>query len=153
MKITFDVSLQVEAINLESLELCWACLGKINLSSCKAIRNLSLSYCEWDTTTQSSFEDLISNLPLLEDLIFDNSYNYNSGLKHLRISNQHLKSIKLLNVNSENDMIKLITIKSVPKLVSFCCEGNINCNISIESPNILNGKFVIRDIHHNYNLR
>ncbi|KAM6542078.1 hypothetical protein CsatB_006525 [Cannabis sativa] len=100
-------------------------------------------------TDQSSFEELITSLPLLEDLTIDNSY-HKSGLEHLTISNQHLKSLKLRKMNEESDMIKVVTIKSVPNLVSFCYKGNINCNISIESTNLLNGEFVISDHHHKY---
>ncbi|XP_062089031.1 uncharacterized protein LOC133795593 [Humulus lupulus] len=146
MEIKSNVSLQVEAINLEYLVLDLVCFGEINISACKAIRNLSLINCEWGKTDQSSFEDLVSNLPHLENLTLDTKY-YKSGLERLKISSQHLKSFKFSNGNY---MIKDVTIKSTPKLTSFCYEGNMNCNISLESPNLLNGKIVIKDYPPNY---
>ncbi|KAM6584191.1 hypothetical protein CsatB_011193 [Cannabis sativa] len=149
MIIEFDGSLQVEAINLESLVLRSGCFKDINLSACMAIRNLSLSNCKWGMTDQSSFEDFILNLPLLEDLTLENVYCM-SGLEHLKISNQHLKCFKLRNTHHTGDMVMDFTIKSAPKLVSFYYEGNINCRISLESPNLLNGKFVFDDYHYEY---
>ncbi|XP_030487741.2 probable FBD-associated F-box protein At1g32375 isoform X1 [Cannabis sativa] len=149
MKIRSDVSLQVEADNLESLVIYRASYGELNLSACKAIRKLVLYCCDFRMTDQLPVQDLITSLPLLEELTFDNSY-CKWQFEHLTISNQHLKSFKLINVNCESKMIKVVTIKASPNLVSFGYEGYINCSISVESPNSLNGKFVFKDHHHNY---
>ncbi|XP_060968529.1 putative F-box/FBD/LRR-repeat protein At3g49040 [Cannabis sativa] len=89
---------QIEAINLESLELNGVCFGSLNLSVGKAITNLSLS-CDWRMKESSSLlEYFISNLPLLENLTLGNSGI--GSLKHIKLSNQHLKSF---NVNNPYD--------------------------------------------------
>ncbi|KAM6553802.1 hypothetical protein CsatB_014564 [Cannabis sativa] len=91
LNIYHESYLQVEAINLESLILKDVIFNKIDLSSCKKVRNLSLAECTEDS--QSSLQVFISNFPLLEHLTlsFYSFYEYSS--KYLKISNQHLKSL------------------------------------------------------------
>ncbi|XP_062078538.1 putative FBD-associated F-box protein At5g53640 isoform X2 [Humulus lupulus] len=151
MQIYFDISLQVEAENLESLVLLYntVCFGEIKFSACKAIRNLELKFCRWRMPDHSSFEDLISNFPLLENLTLENCYGM-LRLGHLKISGQHMKSFNLKSLYKVDNMIKAITIKSAPKLASFYYGGNIDCSISVESSNLLNGKFVLRKDHSKY---
>ncbi|XP_062078535.1 putative F-box/LRR-repeat protein At4g15060 [Humulus lupulus] len=145
MQILFSISLQVEAVNLESLLLRDnpVCFEKIKFSACKAIRNLKLEFCRWSMPDHSSFADLISNFPLLENLTLENCYGM-SRLGHLKISGQHLKCFNFKNSFDEDNVIKAITIKSAPKLASFHYDGNMDCSISVESSNLLNGKFVLR---------
>ncbi|PON68672.1 F-box domain containing protein [Trema orientale] len=128
------LSIQVEAINLESFILCDVrSFEKIHLSACKAIKNLSLC----GVVADQSLEDLISKLPLLENLTL---IHWDSS-EHIKISSQHLKSFHLKNISE--DEVK-VTIGLAPNLASFCYEGGINLSISMDqSPNLLNGNFVI----------
>ncbi|PON70277.1 F-box domain containing protein [Parasponia andersonii] len=127
------LSIQVEAINLESFILCDVSFEKIHLSACKAIKNLSLS----GVVANQSFEDLLSKFPLLENLTLIHWYNS----EHIKISSQHLKSFHLKNISE--DEVK-VTIGLAPNLASFCYEGGINLSVSMDqAPNLLNGNFVI----------
>ncbi|PON70278.1 LRR domain containing protein [Parasponia andersonii] len=83
MGLSFDTELmEVEAINLESFALFTDCYS-INISACEAIKNLSLT----DVVGGQSLEDIISELPLLENLTLTACY-----LEHIKISSQCLKS-------------------------------------------------------------
>ncbi|KAM6570524.1 hypothetical protein CsatB_018509 [Cannabis sativa] len=137
-----DIPLQIEVINLETLELHGVSFEETNLLVCKAIRNLFLN-CVWHTKEMalSSLEYLISNLHQLENLTLCSS-------KHVKISNPHLKSLKLRVNSISKDETRVII--EAPKLVSFCYEGNINHSISIESSNLLDGKFIFVDYYKNY---
>ncbi|XP_062115759.1 F-box/FBD/LRR-repeat protein At1g51370-like isoform X2 [Humulus lupulus] len=137
---------RIEAINLESLELYSVSFDRINLSKCKAIRNLLLA-CDWETEESSSLEHLISNLPLLEDLTLSNEYGM--SLKRVKISSQHLKRFYLFNYYDDCEMA--VIIDSTPKLESFCYKGNFKFRISmVESSNLLNGTFIILKRQVNY---
>ncbi|XP_062089018.1 putative F-box/FBD/LRR-repeat protein At4g13965 [Humulus lupulus] len=145
----YAVPFQVEAINLESLVLNGPIFEISNLSTCKAIRNLSLTFNSSITIKDpSSLEYLISNLPLLEDLTLENCYELK--LEHIKILNQQLKSFHLKNKDAKYDHGMNIIIESAPKLTTFCYEGNVNLSISTKSSNLLNGKFVISNLHENY---
>ncbi|XP_062091716.1 F-box/FBD/LRR-repeat protein At2g26030-like [Humulus lupulus] len=158
MKIEYEdcvlytvLPIQVEAINLECLELERPIFESSNLSTCKAIRNLSLDFCGLPMKDEdpSSLEYLISNLPLLEILTLKNSHILK--LEHIKISNQRLRSLNLKNRwYTKDDYEMNVIIESAPQLVSFCYEGNINFSISTESSNLLNGKFIILPQHDNY---
>uniref|UniRef100_A0A803QX41 F-box domain-containing protein n=1 Tax=Cannabis sativa TaxID=3483 RepID=A0A803QX41_CANSA len=134
---------QIEAVNLESLDLYCVSFSK-NLSVSKAIRNLSLT-CDW-RMEKSSIEYLISSLPLLENLTLSNCQYL--GLKQIKISSQSLKSF---NLNNSYDVEMNVIIESAPKLASFCYVGNIKFSISMESPNLINGTFIIIERRENYN--
>ncbi|KAM6576438.1 hypothetical protein CsatB_028275 [Cannabis sativa] len=160
LNIYHESCLQVAAVNLESLVLDDVSLNKIDLSSCKNVRNLSLDDCFEDE--ESSIQDLISSFPLLEHLSlsflssdriqFLINYYYGSdsdsdsdstefdqfSSKQLKISNQHLKS---LNVRQYDDDYMIITIESAPELTSFRYDGEIHFSLSLESSNLLNGTF------------
>ncbi|PON68673.1 LRR domain containing protein [Trema orientale] len=128
------LAVQVEAINLESLVLVDVRCKRVDLSACKAIRNLNLSGDVWFINDRS-LEYLISKLPLLENLTLSNC----DGLKHVKISSQGLKSFSLNNIYCE---VK-VTVELAPKLASFRYKGNLKFSISMESPNLLNGHFVL----------
>ncbi|KAM6556076.1 hypothetical protein CsatB_003095 [Cannabis sativa] len=144
------LNVQVEAINLESLVLYGVALNKINIS-CKKLRNLSIEDCAEDK--QSSLQVLISNNPLLENLTLRRCHIYNS--KHLNISSQHLKSFEFeqhwydedededKDEDEDEMIISDVTIESAPNLASFSYDGVTDFDISIESSNLLNGKFHI----------
>ncbi|XP_062082925.1 F-box/LRR-repeat protein At3g26922-like [Humulus lupulus] len=138
--------LQVEAINLESLVLDDFFLEKLNISSCKKIRTLSLALCE---ANRPSLEVLISNIPLLENLTFSDC---SPLLDHLKISCQHLKSLSFERMCRSCGLIH-VTIVSAPRLEYFCYKGHIGCSISIESSNTLDGKIVIHDKKLNYDIK
>ncbi|XP_062089016.1 F-box/LRR-repeat protein At3g26922-like [Humulus lupulus] len=146
------VPLQVEAINLESLELSGFIFKNSSLSACKAIRNLSLTFNDNDCIeNMSSLEYIISNLPLLENLTLKDYYKLKlEQCERIKISNQQLKSFNLKNGNAKYDHGMNVIIESAPKLTSFCYEGNINFTIAMESSHSLNGIFLIRNLHENY---
>ncbi|XP_030493104.2 putative F-box/LRR-repeat protein At4g15060 [Cannabis sativa] len=135
---------QIEAMNLESLELREISFGAINLSVCNAIKNLSLT-CHW-CVERSSIEYLISNLPLLENLTLSNLKDI-GGLKHIKISSQ---SVKSFNLNNPFDEEVSVIIESAPNLASLCYIGNIKLKVSMASSNLLNGTFVILERHEKY---
>ncbi|XP_062085222.1 FBD-associated F-box protein At5g60610-like [Humulus lupulus] len=146
----FASPLQLEATNLESLVVNRYVFEGTNLSACKAIRNLSLTF-DWNIRKLEDpslpLEDLISNLPLLESLTLEECANVN--LKQIKISNQQLKSLNLKNMYADPDYEMTVIIESAPKLASFSYEGNINFGISMESFNSLDGKFVIHNLREN----
>ncbi|XP_060967092.1 putative F-box/LRR-repeat protein At4g15060 [Cannabis sativa] len=127
---------QIKAINLESLELVGVSFDNLNLSVCKAIKNLSL-ICDWNIEEPSSLEYLISSLPLLENLTLGNWGKKN--LDHIKISSQHLKSF---NVNNYADAMTVI-IEWAPQLASFYYTGDLHFRMSMVSSNSLNGTFEI----------
>ncbi|KAM6570489.1 hypothetical protein CsatB_018474 [Cannabis sativa] len=133
---------KIEAINLESLELHGVSFDLLNLSVCKAITNLSLT---WSMNESSSLEYLISNLPLLENLTLGNYKGVK--LNHIKILSQNLKSF---NVNNPCDGEMTVIVESAPKLESFSYRGNIKFSISIESSNLLSGTFIILNRPGNY---
>ncbi|KAM6570491.1 hypothetical protein CsatB_018476 [Cannabis sativa] len=127
---------QIEAINLESLELVGVPIDKLNLSVCKAIKNLSIT-CDWNIEESSSLEYLISSLPLLENFTLGNCEKNNLG--HIKILSQHMKSF---NVNNHNDVMNVMN-KSPPQLALFSYTGDLQFSITMESSNSLNGTFKI----------
>ncbi|KAM6570530.1 hypothetical protein CsatB_018515 [Cannabis sativa] len=136
---------KIEAVNLESLVLEDVYFDKVNFSVCKAIKNLTLNF-DWRMSESSLVEYVISNLPLLENLALE--YSHKVGLEHIKISNQHLKTFKLIWL-SQDEII--VVIESAPKLESFWYNGYINISISmVESSNLLNGTFIILDEPENY---
>ncbi|KAM6594910.1 hypothetical protein CsatA_002613 [Cannabis sativa] len=145
IKCNTYVPVLIEAVNLESLDLFGVSLGKITLSVCKAIKNLVL-ICVYGMEDSSSLEYLISNLHQLENLTLCDLVLLR--LKHVKISNHHLKTLKLNCTCSSIDEKEVII--EAPKLVSFCYEGYINHNISIESSNLLNGIFIFLDHYKKY---
>ncbi|KAM6576198.1 hypothetical protein CsatB_028035 [Cannabis sativa] len=137
----YELKIQVDAINLESLKLQGLNMDDVNLSSCKKIRNLTVFHCaEYQPTLQT----LIYNLPLLEHLTVR---DYDSCLDHLKVSGQHLKSFKFKYFY---DMVNAVTIESAPELAYFYYKGNANRNISIKSSNSLDGKITLSDPPINY---
>ncbi|KAM6576181.1 hypothetical protein CsatB_028018 [Cannabis sativa] len=143
-----DAQIQVEATNLESLvvEGIYIPLNDINFSSCEKIRNLSLSTVYFENNHLSSFEALISDFPLIENLALNNCNLLK--LEHLKISSQHLKSFHLRNCHYSRDdgEMMVVTIESAPKLAYFCYEGYLNFSISMESSsNLVNGEIMIRE--------
>ncbi|PON68674.1 F-box domain containing protein [Trema orientale] len=130
------LSMQVEAINLESFVLFDVCCHKMNLSACRAIRNVSLS----DFSAGQSL-DFLSELPLLENLTMSKC----DGLDHIKISSHHLRSF-YLNNNSE---VK-VTVRLAPNLALFRYNGNLKFSLSMESPNLLNGSFIIHEPPESY---
>uniref|UniRef100_A0A803PYY1 F-box domain-containing protein n=1 Tax=Cannabis sativa TaxID=3483 RepID=A0A803PYY1_CANSA len=147
--LAFVPPLQVEAINLESLVVNGFIFKDTNLFACKRIRNLSLTFdhCSEEDPSKS-LECLISTLPLLENLTLKDCYKVK--LEHIKISNQQLKSFNLKNRCTKYDYGMNIIIEFAPKLESFSYEGHTNFGISMESSNLLNGKFVIHNLHENY---
>ncbi|XP_062089017.1 F-box/LRR-repeat protein At3g26922-like [Humulus lupulus] len=141
------IPFQVEAVNLESLVLNGFMFEISNLSTCKAIRNLSLTFNS-SVEDPASLEYLISNLPLLENLTLEDCNELK--LENIKISNQQLRSFNLKNKYTKYDHGMNIIIESAPKLAFFCYEGDINFILSIKSSNLLNGKFVISNLHENY---
>ncbi|XP_030506342.2 F-box/FBD/LRR-repeat protein At3g26920 [Cannabis sativa] len=144
LKRTYDyykLNIQVEAVNLESLVLHGVILDEMNLSSCKKIRNLSLVDCP--ENLRPSIQALISDVPLLESLTLSKC---DADLDHLKITSQYLKSFNF----KYSDMINVVTIESALDLDYFSYEGYINCRISIDSFNLLNGKIVIFEQQENY---
>uniref|UniRef100_A0A803P650 F-box domain-containing protein n=1 Tax=Cannabis sativa TaxID=3483 RepID=A0A803P650_CANSA len=141
-----DILVQIEAMNLESLELYCFSFEKMNLSLGKVMRNLVL-VCDWGMKESLLLENLISNLPQLENLTLCDSKVLQ--LKNLKILNHHLKSLKLRfsNITLEDEP-KVIVEAS--KLESFCYEGNMKHSVSIVSSNLLNGKFIILNQSKNY---
>ncbi|KAM6570484.1 hypothetical protein CsatB_018469 [Cannabis sativa] len=134
--------IMIEAINLEYLELNGVCFEKLDLSQCKAITYLSLT-CDWGLSEESSsFESLISNLPLLENLSLCNELGLN--LNRISISSQTLKNLNLNNYNYRDELVTVI-IKSAPKLSSFFYQGDVNVSILMDSSshNSLHGTFCI----------
>ncbi|KAM6594846.1 hypothetical protein CsatA_002549 [Cannabis sativa] len=125
---------QIEVINLESLELVGVPFDNLNLSVCKAIKNLSL-ICDWNIEEPSSLEYLISSLPLLENLTLGNWEK--KSLDHIKISSQQLKSF---NVNNYADAMTVI-IEWAPQLASFYYTGDLLFRMSMVSSNSLNGTF------------
>ncbi|KAM6570518.1 hypothetical protein CsatB_018503 [Cannabis sativa] len=145
IQLTKDIVEQIRVANLESLELFGVYFGTINLSVCKAIRNLSIN-CYWGPEESSSLEYLISNLPLLDNLTLSNWYGL--GTNHIRISSKQLKRFELNNPFTDE---MTVTIESAPKLESFCYTGNIKFSITMVEPsNLLNGTFIILDRQGNY---
>ncbi|XP_060967097.1 FBD-associated F-box protein At5g56370-like [Cannabis sativa] len=138
-----DTALQIEVINLESLELYGVPFEKTNFSVCKAIRNLVL-FCDFGSEESPSLEYLISNLHQLENLTLASSNVL--PLRHLKISNHHLKSLRLRFTSFIKDVRRLRrVIIEAPKLASFRYKGNIYSSISIQSSNLLDGNFIIVD--------
>ncbi|KAM6570486.1 hypothetical protein CsatB_018471 [Cannabis sativa] len=88
--------------------------------------------------TLSSLENIISNLPLFEDLTLSNDQC--SGLKRINISSESLKGFR---VNNPCDYETNVIVKSAPKLASFCYKGSFKFSITMESSNLLNGTFII----------
>ncbi|XP_062091737.1 putative FBD-associated F-box protein At5g56390 [Humulus lupulus] len=125
--------LQIEAKNLEFLELVDVHFDKVNFSGCKKILNLSFSY-----VCDSSSDLLVTELPLLENLTF----NICSTLKDIKISSQKNKETR-----DENGMVIKIDFSS--HLPSFCYEASINLRISIE-PDMLTKRFIVLNRHENY---
>ncbi|XP_062084219.1 F-box protein At5g03100-like [Humulus lupulus] len=145
----FVPPLQVEAINLEYLVVNGFILEDTNLSACKAIRSLSLTFDHCNEEYPSiSLEYLISTLPHLENLTLKDCFKVK--LEQIKISNQQLTSFTLKNRCIKYDFGMNVIIESAPKLASFCYEGNTNFSISMKSSNLLNGKFVIHNVHENY---
>ncbi|XP_062084216.1 uncharacterized protein LOC133790562 [Humulus lupulus] len=146
----FASPLQLEATNLESLVVHRYIFEGTNLSACKAIRNLSLTF-DWSIRKLEDpslpLEDVISNLPLLESLTLEECARVN--LKQNKISNQQLKSLNLKNMYADRDYGMTVIVESAPKLASFSYEGNIKFGISMESFNSLDGKFVIHNLREN----
>ncbi|XP_060967877.1 putative F-box/FBD/LRR-repeat protein At1g78760 [Cannabis sativa] len=137
---------QIEIKNLESLKLERVSFDKLKFSSCKTIKNLSLT-CYWDMEESPTLERFVSNLPLLEKLTLS---NWSEGrLKRIKISNQKLES---LNVNNPYDDEMNVVIESAPKLASFCYNGNLNFSISMVSSNLLNGTFGIVERRKHYDI-
>uniref|UniRef100_A0A803QX17 F-box domain-containing protein n=1 Tax=Cannabis sativa TaxID=3483 RepID=A0A803QX17_CANSA len=149
IKCHIDIPVQLEVINLETLELFGVSFEKTNLSVCKAIKNLLLICVRGAEESSSSLEYLISNFHQLENLTLCDLVLLRS--KHLKISNHHLKSLKLRFISPFKDETKVII--EAPKLVSFCYEGHINHNISIGSSNLLNGKFIILNHYKKYDAK
>ncbi|XP_030493106.2 FBD-associated F-box protein At3g52670 [Cannabis sativa] len=141
---TYSGVMQIEAINLESLELHGVSFDKLDFSVCKAITNLSFT-CVWNMNESSSLENLIPNLPLLENLTLGNMRGGN--LKDIKILSQNMKSF---NVNNRYDGEMTVVIEWAPKLASFSYTGNINFCITMESSNFLNGTFEILKIENNF---
>ncbi|KAM6570498.1 hypothetical protein CsatB_018483 [Cannabis sativa] len=135
-----DLVEQIDLINLESLFLTGVSFEKIKVSACKAIRILKLVI-----NLESSFEHLISNLPLLEEFTF--TKRRKCKLKHIKISNQHLE--KLFVHNPYNEELNVI-LKSTPKLTTVVYTGCIKLSVSMESSNLLFGTFVILVAQENY---
>ncbi|KAM6595344.1 hypothetical protein CsatA_005868 [Cannabis sativa] len=139
--IDIKYELEVEAINLESLVIIYHSSERINFSSCKKIRNLSLTnYAE---CYQPSLEDLISSIPLLENFTL---INQSSSADCLRISSQHLKSFTYDGLSFLSESI-YVEIESAPRLEYFCYEDIFEFSISMESSNLINGKIVSREMH------
>ncbi|KAM6594865.1 hypothetical protein CsatA_002568 [Cannabis sativa] len=114
-----DLVEQIKVVSLESLYLLGVSFDKIELSTCKGIRILQLTCC-WGVEDSSSFENLISNLPLLEQLTLCNGPK--RKLKRVKISNQHLERLFVIN-RYEDEMT--VIIKSASNLRIFSCVGNI----------------------------
>ncbi|KAL5547355.1 hypothetical protein UlMin_007042 [Ulmus minor] len=120
-------SLQVEAVNLESFECenrFYEC--KLNIDSCKNIRNLSLRSVYPDN--EHSLQNMISGLPVLESLELVHC-------KLIDIKHENLKVFVFKRVYPEHDYGK-ITVDT-PNLVSFSYEdvdSKIRC--LMKSPNL-----------------
>ncbi|PON68676.1 F-box domain containing protein [Trema orientale] len=126
-------TIKVETRKLRSFIYRGNCVD-INLSACKAIRNLSLSSYGLDN---QKLEGIIFGLPLLECF----TLGIHSRVKHFRICGQHLKSIRLDKVY--NKEVEEFTIEA-PNLVSFCYKGDAKIAILINAQdNILNGHIII----------
>ncbi|XP_060959541.1 F-box/FBD/LRR-repeat protein At3g26920-like isoform X2 [Cannabis sativa] len=138
-----DAQIQVEAMNLESLVVECNIFDMIDFSSCKKIRNLSLIDVYIGNEYLSSFEALISNIPLIENLVLSKCDLLQS--EHLTISSLHLKSfhIKNCDYSDDGDEMKVVTIEHASKLAYICYEGNLNFTILMEPSNLLNGKIII----------
>ncbi|KAL5573496.1 hypothetical protein UlMin_023093 [Ulmus minor] len=122
--------IEIEARNLQSLVLNFHVRYNFNHSSCGKIQKLSLA--SLDSFTDGKIEDLIFQLPLLEDL----AICFCSKIKNLKICKQHLKHF----VFEENDCCPeaVITIDT-PNLVSFRFRQTpLLFNFSMIAPNILN---------------
>uniref|UniRef100_A0A803R4L4 Uncharacterized protein n=1 Tax=Cannabis sativa TaxID=3483 RepID=A0A803R4L4_CANSA len=78
--------------------------------------------------------------------VFFQSVGNSFDLDHLKITSQYLKSFNF----KYSDMINVVTIESALDLDYFSYEGYINCRISIDSFNLLNGKIVIFEQQENY---
>ncbi|XP_062082934.1 F-box/LRR-repeat protein At3g26922-like [Humulus lupulus] len=151
----YDVQIQVDAINLESLVVESISLDQINLSSCKKIRNLTLSnvYC-MNNNHPSSLEVLMSNIPLIENLTLSICNPLKS--EHLKIPSQYLKSFCFDNCTPScgQGVMKVVTLESAPNLAYFCYVGNINFSISMESSSgSLNGEFIILEGQRDYDTK
>ncbi|XP_060965775.1 F-box/FBD/LRR-repeat protein At3g26920-like [Cannabis sativa] len=146
-----EVQIEVEAINLESLVVDGIPLNRINFSSCKKIRDLSLPSSR-DNSPLSSFEALISNIPLVENLAL--SCN-SSKSEHLKISSQHLKCFDFENrcYSYNGGEMKVVTIESAPKLAYISYQGNLNFKVSMESSSLVNGKIIILDARIDYDTK
>ncbi|XP_030506129.2 putative FBD-associated F-box protein At5g22720 [Cannabis sativa] len=142
--------IHVDAINLESLVLCGVSFDQIIVSSCKKIRNLSLTKFYGSIHQPSSFEALISNFPLIENLTL--SYCNTLKSEDFKISSQHLKCFHFENFDYLYDggEMKVVTIESAPKLAYICYEGDLNFRISMKSSSPLNGKIIIRETQIDY---
>ncbi|PON68669.1 F-box domain containing protein [Trema orientale] len=128
-------NLQVEAINLESLALIVLWGGIINLSDCRLIRNLSIDLNS--NIDDQLLEDMISKLPLLEDL----SLSRCQLLKQVKISSERLRSFAFDKQGNDNEVKATM---GTPNLVSFSYKGDIDFGITMISPNVqLNGSIVI----------
>ncbi|KAM6546965.1 hypothetical protein CsatB_027701 [Cannabis sativa] len=145
--------IQVEAINLESLVVEGITFDRIDFSSCKKIKNLSLTDVYIGKEHLLSFEDLISNNSLIENLALRNSGSLQP--KQLTISSQHLKSFHIENFYYwiGGDVMKVVTIESASKLAYVCYKGNLNFTILMEPSCSLNGKIVIREETEDYDTK
>ncbi|PON68679.1 LRR domain containing protein [Trema orientale] len=105
--------IEIETRNLQSFIYDGNC-ENVNLSACKAIRNLSLLHCLLD---KQKLEDIICGLPLLESF----TISLYSKSKHFRICGQHLKSIRMEKIYNQEEVE--VTIEA-PNLVSLCYKGS-----------------------------
>ncbi|KAL5568632.1 hypothetical protein UlMin_025207 [Ulmus minor] len=141
--------IQVEAINLQSFlydaEFTRG-IGPIglivNLTTCRKIRNLSLSYAFW--IEEKSLEDLILGLPLLESLALHKCYN----LRRIKIISQGLLCFtfnKFYSVDVEASI-------EAPNLVFFSYKGDRKFSLSLNSQNLLECKIIVQEWSNDHDL-
>ncbi|KAJ0907893.1 putative leucine-rich repeat domain superfamily, F-box-like domain superfamily [Helianthus annuus] len=109
-------SIDIEAPNLSRLWVAdWDQRGapRMNLTSCKNLK--TVSYLGHPSPNSNGFNDLLSNFPVIENLVLVTQYPCNN----LRLSSHSLRTL-VLRANCDLEEIEFRT----PKLVSFCYPFN-----------------------------